>query len=53
MAALRMMLGNDVQESVEFCEKEVKTYEEIRVVVMKWSISCKIESKRCQRDPMN
>ena len=37
--ALRMMLCGEIQKSVEYSEKEFKTYEELRAVVIKWAIS--------------
>ena len=54
MTALRMMLCGEIQKSVEYREKEFKTYEELRAVVVKWAISRKIENERStQGDPMD
>ena len=53
MIALRMMLCGEIQKSVEYREKEFKTYEELRAVVMKWAINRKIENERAQHDPMD
>ena len=53
MIALRMMLCGEIQKSVEYREKEFKTYEELRAVVMKWAINRKIENERSLHDPMD
>jgi len=53
MTALKMMLCGELQKSVEYREKEVKTYEELRSVVMKWAINQKIQNERTQHDPMD
>ena len=47
------MLCGEIQKSVEYREKEFKTYEELRAVVMKWAINRKIENERSQHDPMD
>ena len=41
--ALTVMLCGEVRKSVEYREKELKTYEEPRSVVMKWAIIQKME----------
>ena len=53
MTALRMMLCGEIQKSVEHREKEVKTYEELRAVVMKWAINRNIENETSVHDPMD
>ena len=39
MTALKMMPCGEIQKSVEHREKEFRTYEELRSVVMKWAIN--------------
>ena len=53
MTALRMMLCGEIQKSVEYREKEFKTYDELRAVVMKWAVNRKIENERANHDPMD
>ena len=53
MTALKMMLCGEIQKSVEYREKEFRTYEELRSVVMKWAINQKIQNERTQHDPMD
>ena len=53
MTALRGMLCGEIQKSVEHREKEFKTYDEFRAVVMKWAINRKIENERAFHDPMD
>ena len=53
MTALRMMLCGETQKSVEYREKDFKTYDDLRSVVMKWAINRKIESERADYDPMD
>ena len=53
ITALRMMLCGEIQKSVEYREKEFKTYDELRSVVMKWAINRKIENERAGHDPMD
>ena len=42
MTPLTMMLCGEIQKSGEYREKELNTYEELRVVVMTWAINRKI-----------
>ena len=53
MIALEVMLCGEIQKSVECQEQELRTYEELRSVVMKWAISQKIQNERTQHDPMD
>ena len=53
MTALKMMLCGEIQKSVEHREKEFKTYDELRAVVMKWAINRKIENERSTHEPMD
>ena len=53
MTALKMMLCGQIKKSVEYREKEFKTYEEFRTVVMKWAINRKIENERSTGDAMD
>ena len=53
MTALKMILCGEIAKSVEHREKEFKTYEELRAVVMTWAINQKIQNDRTQNDPMD
>ena len=53
MTSLKMMLCGEIQKSVEHREKEFKTYDELRAVVMKWAINRKIENERSTHEPLD
>ena len=53
MTALKMILCGEIAKSVEYREKEFKTYEELRAVVMKWAINQKIQNESTHNDPMD
>jgi len=54
MTALQGILCGQIQKNVEYCEKDFKTYEELRSTVMKWAINKNIERDRSTRgDPMD
>ena len=53
MTALKMMRCGEIQKSVEHREKEFRTYEELRSVVMKWAVNRKMQNERPQHDPMD
>ena len=54
MIALHAILCREIPKNVEYCEKDFKTYEELRSTVMRWAINKKIEKERSTRgDPMD
>ena len=53
VTALKMMLCGEIQKSVEYREKEFRTYEELQSVVMKWAINQKIQNERTQHEPID
>ena len=53
MTVLRTVLCGEIQKSVEHREKEFKTYDELKVIVMKWVSNRKIENERCFHAPMD
>ena len=46
MAALKMMLTEDIKRHVESKEEDIKNYADLRSVVMKWAIIRKTEHER-------
>ena len=53
MTALQSILCGEIPKSVEYREKDFKTYDELRSTVMRWAINKKIENERTtQGDPM-
>ena len=53
MTALQSILCGEIQKNVEHREKEFKTYEDLRGVVMRWAINRETENERAGLDPMD
>ncbi len=54
MTALHGILCGEIQENVEYREKDFSTYEELRSTVMRWAINKKIGKEGYNRgDPMD
>ena len=53
ITALQAILCGEIHQNSERREKEFKTYDEMRSVVMRFAISKKIENERAGFDPMD
>ena len=46
MTALKCILVGDIKKHIELREEDIKTYEELRSIVMKWAVNKKIEKDK-------
>ena len=53
MTTLKTKLCGDIYKSLDYCEKEFKTYEELRSAPMRWAINQEIENEVSEDDPMD
>ena len=52
MTALKCLLVGDIKKHIELREEEIKRYDQLREVVMKWAVNKRIEKERGD-DPMD
>ena len=53
MTALKCILCGDIKKHIELREDELKTYEQMREIVMKWAVPKRIEKERGHTAPMD
>ena len=46
MTVLKCILVGDIKKHIELREEDIKTYDELRAIIMKWAVNKKIEKDK-------
>ena len=52
MTALKKILCGDIKKHIELREEDIKSYDELRKIIMNWAVNKKLEKAK-QHDPMD